>query len=190
MAKIMKPSPNAMNISPAQKSLPFVIFISPSTAPAAYSATGFAARIAPRSTYLPVHVADELGAGLPQPLRQHHHQFHEDFRPENRVLQDDARQILPRQRREQTGLRRDAACKTRLAVDHRHLAERLARGDQRNQPRRVPAVLLEHFDSAFDQQDQEIARLALADDFGSRLGAINLHEMAQEPDLREIEVLE
>jgi len=54
--------------------------------------------------------------------------------------------------------------KARLAVDHRHFAERLPRRDNGDEPRRIPPVLLEHFDSALDEKTHEIARLAFADD--------------------------
>jgi hypothetical protein len=43
----MKATPNATNINPAQKSLPFVIFIEPSTTPAGYCATAYTAGNAP-----------------------------------------------------------------------------------------------------------------------------------------------
>src|SRR6267378_8055394 len=186
----MNPSPNAMNITPAQKSLPFVIFISPSTSPAKYCATGFAAGTTPSSSLFAIHVGKQLGTGLAQPLRQHKHQFHEDFRPERRLLQDDARQTVARQHRDHARLGRNAARKARLAVDHRHFAERLPRRDNGDEPRRIPPVLLEHFDSALDEKTHEIARLAFADDFYARLRAVGLHEPAQRANFRQVEVLE
>src|SRR5712692_4129201 len=188
----MKASPNAMNISPAQKSLPLAIFISPSTTPAAYCATGSAAGmpLSVLSASLPVHVGDQLGTGLTQPLRQHKHQFHEDFRPERCLLQNDARQAVARQDRDHAGLRGNAAREARLAVDHRHFAERLPWRDQCDQPRGVPPVLLEHFDPAFDQKTHEIARVAFADDFYARSGAVDLRELAQQAYFRQVEVLE
>src|SRR5712692_6165751 len=155
MARSRKPSPNAMNIAPAQKSLPFVIFISPSTTPAAYCATGSSAGMTPRSSLFAIHVVEQLGTGLTQPLRQHKHQFHEDFRPERRLLQDDARQAVARQHRDHARLGCNAAREARLTVDHRHFAERLPRGDYGDEPRRIPSVLLEHFDSECAAADRK-----------------------------------
>src|SRR5258706_15016862 len=105
----MKAPPKAMNISPAQKSLPFVIFITPSTTPAAYSATAYQAGIAPLSTFFTIQVNHQLGTGHAQPLRQHQNQLHQNLRPQDRLLQDYARQFLPRQHGEKAAFCRDAS---------------------------------------------------------------------------------
>src|SRR2546425_4121854 len=54
----------------------------------------------------------------------------------------------------------------------------------------VPPVLLEHFDSTFDEKNHEIDRVTFADDFDARAGAVDLHELAQQADFRQIESFE
>src|SRR6267378_2111149 len=59
-----------------------------------------------------------------QPLRKHQDQLHQDLGAEQRLLDDDARQALAVEHGDQRRLYRDAGGEARLAVEHRHLAER------------------------------------------------------------------
>src|SRR5437773_1943813 len=125
-----------------------------------------------------------------QALREHEDQLHQDLGAEQRLLDDDAGQALAVEHGDQRRLCRDAGGEARLAVDHRHLAERPSAFDHRQRLRRVPAVALLHLDLAFDDHQHEIAAVAFLDDFNARLGAVHLHEMRQQKHLRRRKVLQ
>ena len=84
----------------------------------------------------------------------------------------------------------DAGGEARLAVDHGHLAERVARGDRGDELLGVPPVPLSHLDAALDQHHHEIAAVAFADHLHAGLGAVDRHEVREQPHLRGREVLQ
>src|SRR5712692_5114422 len=137
-----------------------------------------------------VEQSEQPLAGHPQALRQHQHQLHEDFCAEQGLLDDDPRQVFAVEHRDQRWLDRDAGRKARLAVDHRHLAERPAGVDHREQLRRIPAIALVHLDLAFDQHQHEVAAVALADDLDAGFGAVDVHEMRKQAHFGRREILE
>jgi len=78
----------------------------------------------------------------------------------------------------------------RLAIDHRHLAEGLARVDGGDELRFALAVALAHLDLALEDHQHEVAGLALADELGADAGAVDVHELGEQAGFRRGEVLQ
>src|SRR5688572_9200204 len=137
-----------------------------------------------------VHQAEQALAGGAQPLREHQHQLHEDLGAEQRLLDDDARQALAMQHGDLHRAGGDASGEARLAVDHRHLAQRAAGLHGGEELRRVPAVALVHLDLALQHHQHEVTAVAFADDLHARVGAVHVHEVRQQPHFAAGKVLQ